>query len=230
MCERAWLNRGVTAYRNHLLHASLCLLIVFAVTDLVHRCLLVMNVLHLVLTLLSVCIAAASHYWRNAHPGASLARNCGGRRHERRDHLHRPVRSSTCSHHTVLVSESRHLSVPTVFHSLTSVLISRFLLSLQAVDSRAVCLDSQMSTQGGEESRVNSTLVFNERIIGSLGSSIVHDARTTEDDEDEVEVIEEKEHGRSTELGDISQESAPSGGSGQAMEDIAGSTIAVPER
>lgn len=148
MCERAWLNRGVTAYRNHLLHASLCLLIVFAVTDLVHRCLLVMNVLHLVLTLLSVCIAAASHYWRNAHPGASLARNCGGRRHERRDHLHRPVRSSTCSHHAVLVSESRHLSVPTVFHSLTSVLISRFLLSLQAVDSRAVCLDSQMSTQG----------------------------------------------------------------------------------
>lgn len=90
-------------------------------------------------------------------------------------------------------SPDTYLSVSTVFHSLTSVLISRFLLSLQAVDSRAVCLDSQMSTQGGEESRVNSTLVFNERIIGSLGSSIVHDARTTEDDEDDVEVIEEKE-------------------------------------
>ncbi|KAI0788056.1 hypothetical protein C8Q74DRAFT_652381 [Fomes fomentarius] len=203
------------------------LLIVFAVTDLVHRCLLVINVLHLVLTLLSVRTAAASHCRLNAHPETfeSLARNCGGRRHERRDHLHRPVRSSTCSHRAVLVSESRHLSVPAVFHSLTSVLISRFLLSLQAVDRRAVCLDSQTSSQGGEESRVNSTLVFNERVIGSLGSSVVHDTRTTEGDEDDVEVIEEKKPGRSTELGEVSQESAPSGGSERAMENFA---AAVP--
>lgn len=64
---------------------------------------------------------------------------------------------------------------------LTAVLISRFMLNLQAVDNKALRVGSHVDTLDDSFWR-NSSVIFNERILGSLESLVIDDARQDDDE------------------------------------------------
>ena len=67
--------------------------------------------------------------------------------------------------------------------------MSRFMLNLQAVSNQTMRLGSGSGTQGDDAGRVSS-LLFNERVLGSLGSSAISDPRESQaQDEDPDDVM-----------------------------------------
>ena len=69
------------------------------------------------------------------------------------------------------------------------------MLNLQEVNNRTHRLGSHADTEYDGSERVSS-LVFHERVLGSLGSSVIHDpgAEDEEEDREQVEGTAEAEH------------------------------------
>ncbi|KAI0788054.1 hypothetical protein C8Q74DRAFT_1255522 [Fomes fomentarius] len=76
---------------------------------------------------------------------------------------------------------------------LTTILVSRFMLNLQAVNNHVVCIGSRSDREGQDSGRVSS-LLFNERVLGSLGSSVIDETQAADEEHDDNEEDLETKH------------------------------------
>lgn len=111
------------------------------------------------------------------HSRDILGCDSGSSQHQRCDRVDRPVRNASCM---VMVSSGRLICG--IIHRLTSVMIARFMLNLQEAHNRTLRLGSHADTQNSSFWR-NSSVIF-DRVMGSLGSSVIDDTRALGGEDD----------------------------------------------